>query len=314
MLIYTAKRVISLAPALVVVAIVTFALIHLTPGGPAAVLLGPEATVDEIAALEHELGYDRALPVQFTDWVAHAIQGDLGESISMSAPVVTTFFAHLMPTLSLAVIALLLSVAMAIPLGVLAAHRRGTIIDQTMMTVAIVGISVPSFLLALLLMLSFGLGLGWLPVTGYVPPSRDIGDFFLHLVLPAVSLAVINTALIARMTRSSMLDVLSMSYVKTARSKGLSERRVVYFHALRNAFLPILTVIGETFGDLIAGALIIETVFSIPGLGFLTLRSISSRDYPMLQGLILIVACMYIIINLIVDLLYAALDPRVRFE
>ncbi|KOP71925.1 ABC transporter permease [Cytobacillus solani] len=311
---YILKRLLSLIPVLFVVAVVVFLIIHITPGDPASVMLGPEASPREVAELREELGLNLPLYQQFTSWLAGVVQGDFGWSIFMNEPVLQSFFSHLGPTLSLAIFAQLLAVVLAIPFGVIAAKRRGTIIDQTFMGGSLIGISVPSFLLGLLLILLFAVQLRWLPVAGYKP--LDAG-FFLHiryLILPAIALGAMQAALIARMTRSSMLDILNANYIKTARSKGLKEKIIIYKHALRNAFIPILTVIGQTFGTLVAGAAVVETVFNIPGIGQLIVNSVERRDFAVIQGTILLVAISYVLINLVVDLLYGVIDPRVRLN
>ncbi|MFC0416457.1 ABC transporter permease [Cytobacillus solani] len=311
---YILKRLLSLIPVLFVVAVVVFLIIHITPGDPASVMLGPEASPREVAELREELGLNLPLYQQFTSWLAGVVQGDFGWSIFMNEPVLQSFFSHLGPTLSLAIFAQLLAVVLAIPFGVIAAKRRGTIIDQTFMGGSLIGISVPSFLLGLLLILLFAVQLRWLPVAGYKPLNAG---FFLHiryLILPAIALGAMQAALIARMTRSSMLDILNANYIKTARSKGLKEKIIIYKHALRNAFIPILTVIGQTFGTLVAGAAVVETVFNIPGIGQLIVNSVERRDFAVIQGTILLVAISYVLINLVVDLLYGVIDPRVRLN
>ncbi|MGN7399444.1 ABC transporter permease [Cytobacillus praedii] len=311
---YILKRLLSLIPVLFVVAVVVFLIIHITPGDPASVMLGPEASPREVAELREELGLNLPLYQQFTSWLAGVVQGDFGWSIFMNEPVLQSFFSHLGPTLSLAVFAQLLAVVLAIPFGVIAAKRRGTIIDQTFMGGSLIGISIPSFLLGLLLILLFAVQLRWLPVAGYKPLNAG---FFLHiryLILPAIALGAMQAALIARMTRSSMLDILNANYIKTARSKGLREKIIIYKHALRNAFIPILTVIGQTFGTLVAGAAVVETVFNIPGIGQLIVNSVERRDFAVIQGTILLVAISYVLINLVVDLLYGVIDPRVRLN
>lgn len=311
---YILKRLLSLIPVLFVVAVVVFLIIHITPGDPASVMLGPEASPREVAELREELGLNLPLYQQFTSWLAGVVQGDFGWSIFMNEPVLQSFFSHLGPTLSLAIFAQLLAVVLAIPFGVIAAKRRGTIIDQTFMGGSLIGISVPSFLLGLLLILLFAVQLRWLPVAGYKPLNAGFLLHIRYLILPAIALGAMQAALIARMTRSSMLDILNANYIKTARSKGLREKIIIYKHALRNAFIPILTVIGQTFGTLVAGAAVVETVFNIPGIGQLIVNSVERRDFAVIQGTILLVAISYVLINLVVDLLYGVIDPRVRLN
>lgn len=311
---YILKRLLSVIPVLFIVAIVVFFLIHLAPGDPAAVILGPEASPEEVENLRNQLGLNLPIYEQFFEWLLGLIQGDLGNSLYMNVPVMEAFMDHIGPTLSLAIIAQIISIIIAIPLGILAAKKRGTIVDQSFMGIAMLGMSIPSFLLALLLMLLFGVKLQLLPTAGYAPLSEGVWTHLKFLILPAISLGAIQAAVIARMTRSSMLDILSMNYISTARSKGVKESRVTYKHALRNAFIPILTIIGETFGTLVAGAIVTETVFNLPGIGQLIVNSIVRRDYAVIQGIILLIAVSYLIINLIIDLLYGVVDPRVRLS
>ncbi|MFD2114661.1 ABC transporter permease [Paenibacillus yanchengensis] len=314
MLIYTIKRLLSLIPVLFVVTIVVFLIIHLTPGNPAAVMLGMEATQAEIDALSEQLGFNRPLYEQYFSWIGNLLQGDLGTSLFMKMPVAQAIADHIAPTLSLALIAQVIALILAIPLGILAAYKRGSVADYTLMGVSMLGLAVPSFLLGLLLMLLVGVQLQWLPVAGYEPLSSGLWEHLQYLILPAISLGTIQAALITRMTRSSMLDVLNLNYIKTARSKGLAESTVLFKHAFRNAFLPVLTVIGQTFGTLVTGAVVVESIFNIPGLGQLILNAITRRDFAIIQGVVLIVTIMYVLINLLVDLLYGVVDPRVRLE
>lgn len=311
---YIIKRILSMIPVLFIVAIFVFMLIHLIPGNPAAVILGPEATPEQVAALEDELGLNMPIYQQFFDWLMGVLRGDLGDSVYMNVPVLDAFFDHLMPTLSLAIIAQFFSMIIAIPIGIIAARKRGTYVDNSLMTVAMLGMSIPSFLLALLLMLLFGVKLGWFPVAGYSPLENGVWEFIRHLILPAIALGAIQAAVIARMTRSSMIDILSLNYIKTAKAKGVTNNVVIYKHALRNALIPILTILGDTFGALITGAVVTETVFNLPGLGQLILNAITRRDYAVIQGTILLVAFSYLILNLIIDLLYGVINPKVRLS
>jgi len=311
---YTLKRIFSLIPVLFVVSIVIFALIHLTPGEPASVILGPEATPEQVQELRKQLGLDRPIHEQYFSWVQGVFKGDLGTSYFMREPVTKSIMDHLKPTLSLATLGMLISLIIAIPIGIAAANRRGSLTDQTIMGFSLLGMSIPSFLLGLLLILFFGVKLGVLPVAGYQPISNGLWNHLKYLIMPAISLGSIQAALIARMTRTSMLEVLNMNYIKTARSKGVRDRKIVYKHALRNAFLPILTVIGSTLGTLMAGAVVTEQVFNIPGIGQLIINSVERRDYAVIQGVVLFITLIYVILNLIIDLLYGLIDPRVRFE
>ncbi|MFC7364253.1 MULTISPECIES: ABC transporter permease [Bhargavaea] len=311
---YILKRLLSMIPVLLIVAIFVFFLIHMIPGDPAAVMLGPEATPEEVESLKEELGLNLPIYQQFFEWSLHALQGDLGNSLYMNQPVLDAFTSHLGPTLSLALLAQGVSIFLAIPIGVLAARKRGTGIDRTFMIIAMLGMSIPSFLLALLLMLVFGVQLNWLPVAGYTSLSEGLWEHLKYLILPAISLGTIQAAVIARMTRSSMIDILSMNFIKTAKAKGLKQKVVIYKHAFRNALIPILTILGETFGALITGAVVTETVFNLPGIGQLVINAITRRDYAVIQGTILLIAVTYLFLNLIIDLLYGLVDPRVRLN
>lgn len=312
MLNFIIKRLISIIPVLFIVSVVVFLLVHITPGDPASVILGPEANPEDVAELREELGLNRPLLEQYFVWIGDIVRGDLGTSLFMKQPVLTAFFEHLGPTLSLAIIAEIFAILIAIPLGVLSAKFRGTFLDQTFMGVSLVGISVPSFLLGLFLILLFGVELRIFPVAGYKPLSVGFGEHIRYLIMPAIALGSMQAALIARMTRSSMLDVLSSNYIKTARAKGVKELIITVKHSLRNAFIPILTIIGQTFGSLVAGAAVVETVFNIPGIGQLIINSVERRDFEVIQGSVLLIAISYVLINLIIDLLYGFVDPRLR--
>ncbi|ACX62664.1 ABC transporter permease [Paenibacillus sp. Y412MC10] len=314
MLAYITKRLLSLIPVLAVVTIAIFLIIHITPGNPAAAILGMEASEEEIQQLNQDLGLDRPILEQYTSWVANLFKGDLGDSIFMKQPVSEAIAEHITPTLSLAILAQVIAILLAIPFGIIAAYKRGSIADYTLMGISLLGMALPSFLLGLFLMLFVGVKLQWLPVAGYEPLSSGLWEHMKYLILPGISLGTIQAALITRMTRSSMLEVLNLNFIKTARSKGLHEMKVLFKHAFRSAFLPILTVIGQTFGTLVTGAVVVEAIFNIPGLGQLILNSISRRDFVVIQGVVLVVTLMYVTINLIIDLLYGAVDPRVRLD
>lgn len=314
MLAYITKRLLSLIPVLAVVTIAIFLIIHITPGNPAAAILGMEASEEEIQQLNQDLGLDRPILEQYTSWVANVFKGDLGDSIFMNQPVSEAIAEHITPTLSLAILAQVIAVLLAIPFGIIAAYKRGSIADYTLMGISLLGMALPSFLLGLFLMLFVGVKLQWLPVAGYEPLSSGLWEHMKYLILPGISLGTIQAALITRMTRSSMLEVLNLNFIKTARSKGLHEMKVLFKHAFRSAFLPILTVIGQTFGTLVTGAVVVEAIFNIPGLGQLILNSIARRDFAVIQGVVLVVTLMYVTINLIIDLLYGAVDPRVRLD
>jgi len=314
MLKYILSRLVQTIPVLVIVALLIFIIARLAPGDPAAVLLGPDATADEVEALREQLGFNRPIYEQFFSWAGGLFVGNLGYSFFLQESVSTAIGNHLLPTLSLAVLAQILAVVVAIPAGVAAARKPGGVADRTLMGASLLGISVPSFLLGLFLALLFAVLLRWLPVAGYADPSEGLGKFLLYLLLPAIALAAMQAALLARMTRSTMMDVLGANYVSTARAKGLPGGVVLYKHAFRTAINPILTVVGQSFGVLITGAVVIETVFNIPGIGQLIVLAIQRRDFDLIQGVVLVATLMYLVLNLIVDLLYGVFDPRIRLR
>lgn len=295
-----------------IVAVIVFSLLYLTPGDPAAVLAGEQATTADIERLRMSLGLDEPYLVRFGQWLGGVVQGDLGTSIFSRRPVMDLIVQRLEPTIALSVASLAIAVLIAVPLGVVAAWRSGGIIDRLAMSFAVLGFSLPVFVLSYLLIALISVELKWLPVQGYVPIAYGFGPFARHLVLPAVSLGIVNAALIARITRTTMLEVLNQDYIRTARAKGLSVRRVLVRHALKNAAVPIVTVIGIGFALLISGVVVTETVFNIPGLGRLTVDAILRRDYPVIQGVILVFSATYVIVNLLVDLSYRLFDPRIR--
>ena len=311
---YIVKRVFSLIPVLFVVSIAIFLLVHLTPGDPASVMLGVEATEEQLKELRKEMGLDLPIYQQYLNWIGGVLQGDFGTSYFMKEQVTHAIAEHVKPTLSLAIFAQIITILIAVPLGIAAANRRGTFADQSIMGVSLLGMSIPSFLLGLFLILLVGVKLGWLPVAGYQPLSSGLWNHIKYLIMPAISLGAIQAALVARMTRTSMLEVLNTNFIKTAQAKGVKKRAIIYKHALRNAFLPILTVIGQTFGVLVAGAVVTETIFNIPGIGQLIINSVERRDYAVIQGVVLFVTLSYVFINLIIDLLYGFVDPRVRLD
>jgi len=312
--VYLIRRVLAVIPVMVVVATVAFVLIHLAPGDPASVIAGPYATQDDIGKLRHQLGLDEALPVQLVKWYGRLLRGDLGQSIFLRRPVLEAILDRAEPTLLLTGWATLIAVLIGVPAGVISARYHNTALDQSFMGLALLGLSIPNFLLGLIFILVFGVWLRWLPVAGYVPLESGLWLNVRSLLMPAVSLGLVQSALIARITRSSMLDVLREQYILASRSKGLSERAVVYKHALKNAIIPTLTVIGITFAILIGGAVVIETVFNIPGLGRLIISAVLRRDYPVIQGVVLFIAVAYTLVNLAVDLAYLAIDPRIRYR
>ncbi len=310
---YIFKRLLSIIPVLIIVAIMVFLIMHITPGDPAAVILGPDAPESQVEELRDHLGLNLPIYEQFFIWFSGLFKGNFGWSIHMNKPVLNGFLDHLGPTISLSIFAQFFAVIFAIPLGIIAAIKRGTNSDRAVMGISLFGISVPNFILALLLVMVFSVNLSLLPVAGYKSLDNGLFVHLKYLVLPAISLGAIQAALIARVTRTSMLDVLSENYIKTAYSKGLKDNIVIYKHALKNAFIPILTVIGQTFGQLIAGAVVIENVFNIPGIGQLIVNALVRRDFEVIQGSILLIALSYVLINLIIDLLYGIFDPRIRY-
>lgn len=311
---YLVKRLLSLIPILFVVSIVVYSIIYITPGDPAEVMLGDSATEEQVEALREELGLNQSFIERYFTWVGHAVTGDLGTSYFMNEGVTSAIISHLFPTLSLAILAELFAIIIGIPIGIFAARRRGSYVDQSIMGLSYVGVAIPSFLLALFLVLIFSIKLQWLPVAGYKDLSEGLMVHLEYMILPAIALGLMHVALTARMTRSSMLDVLNANFIKTARAKGVKEAVVIYRHTFRNALLPIITIVGQNFGILIAGAAVVETVFNIPGIGQLVVNSIERRDFPIIQGVILFVTFVYVLINLIVDLLYGVIDPRVKLN
>src|SRR5581483_4853863 len=313
MLRFLLRRLLAAIPVLLIVATLVFALLRLTPGDPAAVIAGDSATVEQIERIREGLGLNRPLVVQFAIWLARLAQGDLGESFFFKMPVSALIAQRLEPTLALAFATLALAVAVAVPLGVLAAWRRGGWLDRGVMMFSTLGFSIPVFVLGYLLIWLVSLKLGWLPAQGYRRIADGFGPFLRHLVLPSVTLSVIYIALIARVTRASVSEALTEDYVRTARAKGLNEAAVLLRHALANAAVPIVTVIGIGFALLIGGVVVTESVYAIPGLGRLTVDAVLARDFPTIQGLILLFSAVYVLINLLVDLAYAGLDPRIRY-
>jgi len=313
MLAYVVRRLVATVFVMTFVAFFVFSLLYLTPGDPAATIAGDLATADDIARIHRQLGLDDPFLVRFVHWAWGVLQGDLGTSIFTNLPVTTLIAQRVGPTVSLTVMALIITLSFAIPLGVLAASKVGSWIDRLVMVVAVLGFSVPSFVLAYMLILCFSVWLGWLPVQGYASLSEGFAPFIEHLILPSIALGLIYGALIARITRAAMLEVLSQDYIRTAQAKGLTEGKVLVGHALRNAAIPIVTVIGIGIALLIGGVIVTETVFAIPGIGRLTVDAILRRDYPIIQGVTLILSAVYVVINLLVDMSYTFFDPRVRF-
>jgi len=310
------RRLLLVGPVLLGVSLVVFAVLHISPGDPAEIMLGPQATHEDITRLRTELGLDEPLPVQYARWMGRVLQGDLGRSLWMKRPVLGEVLRRFQATVILAASALLLSTLGGIALGVLSAARRNSLLDRLSALASLFGASMPSFWLGIVLMVIFALWLGWLPASGMFAPygGGGVGDLLSHLVLPTVTLAAASLTIIARLTRSTMLDVLGQDFVRTARAKGVRESFVVVRHALRNALIPTVTVVGVQAGYLLGGAVLTETVFAWPGVGTLMVQGILARDFPLVQGCVLVIALGFVLVNLAVDVLYATLDPRIRRE
>lgn len=313
MLQFLARRLLATLPVLLVVSVLVFLMLRLTPGDPAAVLAGDAASTEQIARIRANLGLDRSVPEQFAIWFGHVVTGDLGQSYYYKTPVTTLIAQRLEPTLSLATLTIVIAVLVAVPLGVLAAWRFGGWLDRGLMGFSVLGFSVPVFVLAYLLIWLVSLKLGLLPVQGYRRLSEGAGPWLRHLALPAFTLSIIYIALIARVTRASVLEALGEDYVRTARAKGLRESKVLVRHALANAAVPIVTVIGIGIALLIGGVVVTESVYAIPGLGRLTVDAVLARDFPTIQGVILFFSVAYVLVNLLIDISYVFLDPRIRY-
>lgn len=313
MIAYILRRLLATIPVMVVVAVFVFFLLRFAPGDPAAIIAGEDATAAQIAAVRAKLGLDRPVLEQFILWLGGMLQGDFGTSIFSNLPVTRLIAQRIEPTLSLMLATLLVAVSLAVPLGVLAAWRARRLVDRLVMTFAVLGFAMPVFLIGYVLIYLFAVKLGWLPVQGYVPIREGLWPWAESLILPSVALGITYMALIARITRASMLDVLAQDYIRTAQSKGLATDRVLLLHALKNASVPIVTVIGIGIALLISGVVITETVFNIPGLGRLTVDAVLKRDYPIVQGLIVVFAAMKVLVNLLIDISYVFLDPRIRY-
>jgi len=310
---YVVRRVLATIPVMAIVALFVFSLLYIAPGDPAAVIAGDQATPDDVERIRQSLGLDRPYLVRFGAWVFDILRGDLGVSIFTNLPVLTMIQQRVEPTLSLMVVTLILAISIAVPLGVLAAWKVGTWIDNLVMSFAVLSFSVPVFVVGYLLAYIFALELDWLPVQGYTSISQGFFPWIENLILPAIALGSVYIALIARITRASMLEVLQQDYIRTARAKGAGQRSVLFLHALKNAAVPIVTVIGIGVALLIGGAVVTESVFAIPGLGRLTVDAILRRDYPVIQGVVLLFSFVYVLVNLVIDLLYTLFDPRIRY-
>lgn len=313
---YLARRLLLLVPVLAGVSVIVFLVLHLSPGDPAEIMLGSQATREDLERLRAELGLTEPLHVQYVRWMSHVVRGDLGRSLWMKRPVLTEVLERFRATLILTGTALVLSTVGGLALGIASATRPNSLLDRLSAVASLFGASMPVFWLGIVLMVVFSLWLGWLPASGMFAPygGGDARDLLAHLVLPAFTLAAASVTIVARLTRSTMLEVLGQDYVRTARAKGLAERGVVIRHALKNAMIPILTVVGVQAGYLLGGAVLTETVFAWPGVGTLMVQGILARDFPLVQGCVLVIALTFVLINLGVDLLYGFLDPRIRYE
>lgn len=311
---YVAKRLLSLIPVLLVVSILVFSLMHLAPGDPASAILGMDATAADLEHLKEELGLNLPLYEQYVRWVVGVLHGDLGRSYFMEESVGQAIAGHFRPTLSLALFAELIALVLALPAGIYAACRRGRPADRIVMLLSLLALAVPSFILGLLLILLLGVLLALFPIGGYAPLEEGLLPHLRYLVLPALALGSTQAALIARMTRAAMAEVLDQNFIRTLVAKGMRGRVVVGVHALRNALFPILTAVGQSMASLLSGAIVVETVFNIPGLGQLLINSIARRDFAMIQGIVLVVTVICVLVNLLVDLLYGVADPRVRLD
>lgn len=314
MLQYTMRRLLSLVPVMLIVSIIVFMIVHLTPGNPAFLILGEDASEESVAQLEQQLGLDKPMVMQFFDWLKNILTGDLGQSVYSSEQVKTIIASHIGPTLSVTVLAIFMILLIAIPVALFAVWQRKTLLDPVFISVSLLGVSIPEFWFAMLLVLGFAVTIPIFPVAGYMPIAEGLFNWLYHLILPAFVLAAVEIGLVARMLRDGMLEAVNQDYTRTARAKGIRESTVLMKHVFSNALIPTTTVIGVMIAGLLGGAIIIETMFTIPGMGSLLIDSIHRRDYPVIQGVILFIAAIYVLVNLCVDLLYAFLDPRIRYD
>lgn len=310
---YILQRCAGMIVVMFLVVTIVFIIVRVTPGDPAAVMLGPDATPLDIAELRARLGLDQSILMQYVFYIGQLLRGDLGQSIFLDMPVARALIERAEPTFFLTIFSLVIASVIALPIGIYAAYRRGSLIDQVSTTLAMLAASIPSFWLGLILIQFFAVRFGIFPVSGYGGPGASFLTRMYHLALPAVALGLVSSALILRFTRASMLDVMGDDYIRTARAKGLRERRVILKHTLKNALIPILTVLGLTAAVLISGAVVTETVFGLPGIGNLVVSAVLRRDYPVIQGALLVIAGLYVLINFAIDMLYLLVDPRVRY-
>jgi peptide/nickel transport system permease protein len=310
---YILRRLLLLIPVLFIVGLIVFTLIHLTPGDPASVMLGRDATNEQKVALREQLGLNEPFLVQLGDWFWNALHLDFGESLFIGKPVTAALMDRVQPTALLAIYSLILAVVIAVPSGVLAATRPNSVLDRLLMMLSISGVAIPSFFFGILLILLFAVNLGWLPAGGYVNLGESPIDHLKYMILPVLALGFSAAGLMARLVRSTMLDVLNQDFVRTAYAKGLPQRHVVLLHALRNALIPVMTIVGITFAHMLGGAIVIETVFNLPGMGRLLVQSVTRRDFPVVQGAVMTVAAIQVLVMLLLDVLYVYVDPRVRY-
>lgn len=310
---YILRRLMLMIPVLLIVAVIIFGLIHVTPGDPAAIMAGEDATSQQVEEMRERLGLNEPLHTQFIDWFANALRLDLGESIFLRQPVTEAMIERVQPTGLLTLYSLTLAILIAVPSGVIAAVRRNSVVDRLLMISAIGGAAIPNFFFGILLILLFAVILGWLPAGGYADLGDDPVEHFKHMIMPSVALGFAGAGLLARMVRSTMLDVLKEDYVRTAYAKGLPRRHVILLHALRNALIPAMTVLGVSLAGLLGGAVVVETVFNVPGMGRLVVQSIARRDFPVIQGVVLVTAVIQLVVMLLIDVLYVYVDPRVRY-
>ncbi|MFC4713686.1 ABC transporter permease [Planococcus dechangensis] len=314
MLQYTIRRLLSVIPVMLVVSVIVFMIVHLTPGNPAFLILGEDSSPEAIADLERQLGLDQALYIQFFNWISQVATGDLGTSVYSSQTVTSLIFENFGPTFSLMALSTFMLLVIAIPVALMIVALRKTVLDPIFTSVSLFGVSIPEFWLATLLVLGFGVTLPIFPVAGYMPLTEGVDAWIHHILLPSFVLAIVEVGIIARMLRDSMLDSINQDYIKTARAKGVRERDVLRNHVFTNALIPTTTVLGATIAGLLGGTVIIETLFTIPGIGQLLVDSIHRRDYPVVQGIVLFIAGIYVFVNLLVDLLYTFMDPRIRYD
>jgi peptide/nickel transport system permease protein len=314
MLIFALRRLLYAIPTLLIVTIMVFALVRVLPGNPALLMLGEEATPKLVAVLNHDLGLDRPLPEQYLNWIANALRGDLGASLRNNESISRLVLEKLPTTLELSFFAVLVALMLSIPAGIFTSVRRGGAADGLVTVLALSGISLPNFFLGVLLIYFFSVQLNWIPPSGYVTLTENLGQNLLLMLMPAVTLGTGTAGVLTRFLRGSMLEVLTQDFIRTARAKGVGARGVVFKHALRNAFLPILTILGLQLSALLSGAIITEQIFSIPGFGRLLVEAVSTRDYPLLQGVVLISSIAIFFVSFLVDLLYASVDPRIRYQ